>query len=74
VAEKCGTNRAYNRHIRRGEPADAACRAAHTARNAAQQAAQRRAWKRLSAEFPARFRELYAAELRAQRQAVSSHG
>lgn len=63
--EACGTNRAYNRHTRRGEPTCAACRAAHTAFNAARQAAQQRAYARLARQFAAQYRQLYADELRA---------
>lgn len=62
MAEQCGTNRAYNRHVARGEQPDAACRAAHTAYNAARQAIQQRAYARLAKEFRKRYRELYAEE------------
>lgn len=37
----CGTPSAYTRHVRRGEPIDDACRAAHTAQRAADTAARR---------------------------------
>lgn len=62
--EECGTNQAYNRHIRRGETPDAACKAAHSARNATQQLAALRAYQRLAAMYPTDFEALYAEERR----------
>lgn len=72
----CGTDSAYSRHCRLGEPVDDLCRAAHQAKmrewraragiteaHRADAAARSRAKSRLAAEHPARYAALYAEEL-----------
>lgn len=72
----CGTVSAYERHLRKGETPDAACREANRIRrneynskpenrqrNAARVAAKTRAYRRLAEIHPDLFRALYAEEL-----------
>jgi hypothetical protein len=73
----CGTHSAYQRHVRRGEPIDNACREAHRLYQAAfrasnpalqekerrETAARSRALWRLAGEHRARFNELIRDEI-----------
>jgi hypothetical protein len=74
---KCGTNAGYEAHRHAGTPTCGPCRAAHSAYTTAwrlrpevgahdhrRQKARRRALARLGREYPQRFSELLADELR----------
>jgi len=77
VLVPCGTDTAYSRHRRRGEPACEPCQLAHKAKmreyrqrtrsrpegERADANARGRAQRRLAAEHPARFAALYVEEL-----------
>lgn len=59
---RCGTNAGYFRHRRARETACDPCMSAHRQLDADRNAARQRAATRLAAEFPRRWRELYAEE------------
>jgi hypothetical protein len=76
VLVPCGTDTAYYRHHRRGEPVDEACRLAHLAKmreyrqragisdgQRADARARGKALRRLAAKYPARYAALYVEEL-----------
>lgn len=78
----CGTVSAYERHLRKGEIPDEACREASRIRrneydhkpevrerNAARSAAKVRAYRRLAEIHPDLFRALYAEELASEAKA-----
>jgi hypothetical protein len=71
TALPCGTNTAYARHIRAGEPTDPACREAHNAYQREHYALRRRvsearlqALEALSYLHPQEYAALYAAAIR----------
>lgn len=75
---ECGSEQAYQAHIRRGEPTDEACKAAHTASDRrpemrearyARQRARRAAIDALIERHQGEFASLLAAEIRRQRLA-----
>lgn len=76
VLVPCGTDTAYQRHLRHNEAACEPCRLAHLAKmrewrqragvsddQRADRCARARAQRRLAAEHPARFAALYVEEL-----------
>lgn len=62
MAEICGTVRAYQRHVRRGEPTDRACRDAKNAHQWAYAVSTSKAQTRLVREFRERYREILNEE------------
>jgi hypothetical protein len=65
-AARCGTVRAYQRHLRRGEPTDRACRDAANAYRKSHLAAISRAKTRLAREFWDRYHEILNEERKAE--------
>lgn len=72
--QPCGTNAAYQRHRRHGEPVDEACRTAHSTEMSslkrarkekiyARERARRQAHAALAHRHPEEFARLYAAAL-----------
>lgn len=59
---RCGSNKGYFAHRRRGEEPCTACRQAHYDYQAESNAARSRALTRLAKEYPDRFREIFAEE------------
>lgn len=62
MPEQCGTVRAYQRHINRGEPTDRACREAANDYRRAYSVAISRAKTRLAREFRGRYHEILNEE------------
>ncbi|HEY8378102.1 MAG TPA: hypothetical protein VIK91_16510 [Nannocystis sp.] len=63
--QPCGTKAAYERHRRRREPVDDACRSAHNRYVRTRMRARYRAARRLAELYPDTYAALYANELAA---------